>query len=238
MSTFDAVIGQIKGELNSDAPTSTVRVRLLGHQPYAPVWHAMQQFTAQRTDASLDELWCVEHSPVFTQGQAGKPEHLLAPGDIPVIHIDRGGQVTYHGPGQAVVYTLINLTRRQLGIKTFVSRLEDALLATLLNFHIQAERRTGAPGLYLGAEKIAAIGLRVKRGCTYHGLSLNVNMDLEPFTRIRPCGLNNTGVTQISAYRHENSTVHAAHHYLIDHLCEIMGYTRRIDDTQLPDTLN
>lgn len=219
-----------------NAPISAVRVRLLGHQPYAPVWRAMQQFTAERNEATLDELWCVEHPPVFTQGQAGKPEHLLAPGDIPVLHIDRGGQVTYHGPGQAVVYTLINLARLQLGVKTFVSRLEDALQATLLDFHIHAERRTGAPGLYLGREKIAAIGLRVKRGCAYHGMSLNVDMDLEPFTRIRPCGLNDTGVTQIRTHSTQNCAMSTVNHGLVDHLCRVMGYTRRIEDTQLSDT--
>ena len=163
-------------------------VRHLGRQPYEPVWRAMQRFTDARDAASTDELWVVEHDPVFTLGQAGKPEHVLAAGDIPVVQVDRGGQVTYHGPGQLVVYPLLDLPRLKIGVRDYVCRIEQAIIDTLSDWNIEAVRRDGAPGVYVGDAKIAALGIRVRRGRTFHGLAFNVAMDLEPFHRINPCG--------------------------------------------------
>ncbi|MFT4247407.1 MAG: lipoyl(octanoyl) transferase LipB [Pseudomonas sp.] len=172
-------------------------VRRLGRQPYEPVWRAMQRFTDARGEASDDELWVVEHEPVFTLGQAGKPEHVLAPGQIPVLHVDRGGQVTYHGPGQLVVYPLLDLRRLGIGVREYVSRIEQAIIDTLAEWNIEAVRREGAPGVYVGDAKIAALGIRVRRGCSFHGLSFNVAMDLEPFRRINPCGYQGLQVTSV-----------------------------------------
>jgi len=173
------------------------RVRELGRQPYEPVWRAMQHFTDQRTEATVDELWLVEHDPVFTLGQAGKPEHVLLPGDIPVVQVDRGGQVTYHGPGQLVVYPLLDLRRLNLGVRDLVCGIEQAVIDVLADWNIEAERRAGAPGLYVADAKVMAIGLRVRRGCSFHGLALNVAMDLEPFHRINPCGFQGLRVTSM-----------------------------------------
>lgn len=175
-----------------------VRVRNLGRTGYDAVFAQMQSYTVDRDNHSLDELWMTEHDPVFTQGQAGKPEHVLAPGDIPIVQTDRGGQVTYHGPGQIVGYLLFDLKRMGIGVKALVRGIEDAVIQTLSEFDIQGERRDDAPGVYVRGNKIGALGLRVKRGCSYHGLSLNVDMDLEPFSRINPCGLTDIGVTQIA----------------------------------------
>src|SRR5512141_642710 len=177
---------------------STLLVRRFpGLQPYEPVWRAMQAFTDARTSESADELWVVEHEPVFTLGQAGKWEHVLLPGDIPVVPVDRGGQVTYHGPGQIVAYPLIDLRRSGIGVRDFVQRIEQAIIDTLAEWNIGAARKEGAPGVYVGAAKVAALGLRVRRGCTFHGLAFNVNMDLEPFRRINPCGFQGLHVTQM-----------------------------------------
>ena len=172
-------------------------IRQLGVQPYEPVWRAMQHFTETRTEAIADELWVLQHPSVFTQGQAGKAEHLLAPGDIPVIQIDRGGQVTYHGPGQLVIYLLINVRRASVGVRELVSLIEAAIIDTLASFKIEAAARADAPGVYVGDAKIAQLGLRIRRGCSYHGLSLNVAMDLSPFSRINPCGYAGLAVTQL-----------------------------------------
>lgn len=172
-------------------------VRRLGRQPYLPVWRAMQRFTDARDEATPDELWVVEHEPVFTLGQAGKPEHVLAPGEIPVIHVDRGGQVTYHGPGQIVVYPLLDLRRLKIGVREYVCRIEQALIDTLAEWNIEAQRREGAPGVYVGDAKIAALGIRVRHGRSFHGLSFNVAMDLEPFRRINPCGYQGLQVTSV-----------------------------------------
>ncbi len=172
-------------------------VRQLGRQPYEPVWRAMQRFTDARDEATRDELWVVEHDPVFTLGQAGKDEHVLAPGEIPVVHVDRGGQVTYHGPGQIVVYPLLDLRRLGIGVREYVCRIEQAIIDTLLEWNIVAVRREGAPGVYVGDAKIAALGIRVRRGCTFHGLAFNVDMDLEPFQRINPCGYQGLQVTSV-----------------------------------------
>ena len=173
------------------------RVRELGRQPYEPVWRAMQRFTDVRDEGTADELWVVEHDPVFTLGQAGKPEHVLAAGDIPVIHVDRGGQVTYHGPGQIVVYPLLDLKRRKVGVREYVHRIEQALIDTLAEWNIEAVRRDGAPGVYVADAKVAALGIRVRRGCTFHGLAFNIGMDLEPFHRINPCGYQGLQVTSM-----------------------------------------
>lgn len=171
-------------------------VRRLGRVEYEPAWRAMQDFTARRDAATPDELWLLEHPPVFTQGQAGKPEHLIAPTAIPVVPIDRGGQITYHGPGQLVAYVLVDLKRRGYGVRELVTRLEEAVIALLAAHDVAAGRRAGAPGVYVGGAKIAALGLRVKQGRTYHGLALNVDMDLGPFALINPCGYPGLAVTQ------------------------------------------
>ncbi|NQZ07041.1 MAG: lipoyl(octanoyl) transferase LipB [Algicola sp.] len=163
-------------------------VRQLGRYAYVPVWHAMQKFTDDRDENTQDEIWIVEHDPVFTQGQAGKAEHLLFPGDIEVVKVDRGGQVTYHGPGQIVVYVLIDLRRRKIGVRELVTLIENAIVATLADHNITAAPKADAPGVYVDGKKIASLGLRVRKGCTFHGLALNVDMDLEPFLRINPCG--------------------------------------------------
>ena len=175
-------------------------VRELGRQPYEPVWRAMQRFTDARTDATVDELWLVEHDPVFTLGQAGKDEHVLAPGDIPVVHVDRGGQVTSHGPGQIVAYPLVDLKRLKVGVRDYVCRIEQAMIDTLAEWNIHADRKDGAPGVYIDGAKVAALGLRVKNGCSYHGLSLNVDMDLTPFTWINPCGYSGLQTIQLKDF--------------------------------------
>ncbi|WP_088329133.1 lipoyl(octanoyl) transferase LipB [Lacimicrobium sp. SS2-24] len=163
-------------------------VRQLGRQDYQPIWQAMQNFTDNRTLDTADELWLVEHNPVFTQGQAGKEEHLLAPGDIPVVKVDRGGQVTYHGPGQQMLYVLLNLKRRKIGVRDLVTALEQAVVEALQPFAIDAYPKADAPGVYVDGKKICSVGLRIRKGCSFHGLALNVNMDLSPFARINPCG--------------------------------------------------
>ncbi|QTR51729.1 lipoyl(octanoyl) transferase LipB [Candidatus Thiothrix anitrata] len=173
-----------------------MRVRVLGQQAYLPVLQQMQDFTRERTAATVDELWLVQHLPVFTLGRNGKPEHVLAPGDIPVVPIDRGGQVTYHGPGQLVVYLLLDIRRKALGVRELVMGIEQSIITLLARYGITAQGDREAPGVYVQGSKIAALGLRVTRGYTYHGLSLNVAMDLEPFQRINPCGYAGLQVTQ------------------------------------------
>jgi lipoyl(octanoyl) transferase len=172
------------------------RIRRLGRVDYEPTWQAMQSFTAGRAPDTPDELWLVEHPPVFTLGQAGRREHVLADLGIPVVAIDRGGQVTYHGPGQVVVYVLLDLRRRGYGVKELVSRLEQAVIDLLADLGVAAERLAGAPGVYVGGAKIAALGLRIRNGCSYHGLALNVAMELAPFAAINPCGYAGMRVTQ------------------------------------------
>jgi lipoyl(octanoyl) transferase len=173
-------------------------VRDLGRSQYQPVFEAMKAFTATRTAATVDEVWLTEHEPVFTQGQAGKAEHLLAPGDIPVVQSDRGGQVTYHGPGQIVAYLMLDIRRLGLSVRGLVTGIEQAVVATLDEYGVTGAPRADAPGVYVGGAKIASLGLRVRRGCSYHGLALNVAMDLEPFGRINPCGLWGMQVTQLA----------------------------------------
>ncbi len=171
-------------------------VSQLGRADYEPTWQSMMKFTAERTAETPDELWVVEHPPVFTLGQAGKPEHLLVDTGIPLVKIDRGGQITYHGPGQVVVYLLIDLPRRKLKVRELVGRIEQAVIDCLGEQGVTAERHDGAPGVYVGPAKVAALGLRVRNGCCYHGVSLNVDMDLSPFSAINPCGYAGMAVTQ------------------------------------------
>ena len=170
----------------------------LGLADYAPVFEAMKAFNDARSEATEDELWVVEHPPVFTQGLAGKPEHLLIRDDIPVVQIDRGGQITYHGPGQLVVYTLIDFKRRQTSVRHIVSALENSIIATLAEYGIAAAADPERPGVYVGAKKIASLGLRIKNGAVYHGLALNTDMDLSPFTHINPCGYAGMEMTQMA----------------------------------------
>ena len=172
----------------------------LGLRDYAPVFAAMQAFTESRHEATEDELWIVEHPPVFTQGMAGKPEHILQTGAIPVVQIDRGGQVTYHGPGQLVVYTLIDFKRRGISVRNLVTRLENSIIATLADYGIAAAADPKRPGVYVGAAKIASLGLRIKHGAVYHGLALNIDMDLSPFAYINPCGYAGMAMTQMADY--------------------------------------
>lgn len=177
----------------------TAVFRWLGRADYAPTWRAMQSFTDDRDATTPDEVWFLEHAPVFTQGLNGKHEHLLAPGDIPVVGIDRGGQVTYHGPGQLVVYPLIDLRRRGIGVRELVVALESAVIALAKAHGIAAAGRRDAPGVYVEGRKLASLGLRIRRGCSYHGFALNVDMDLEPFGRINPCGMAGLEMTQLGA---------------------------------------
>lgn len=199
----------------------TLHIRRLGRVPYEPTWHAMRDQTLARAgDAGAvapDELWLVEHPPVFTQGQAGKPEHLLHDIGVPVVPIDRGGQITYHGPGQVVIYLLLDLQRRQIKVRDLVHRIEQAVIDLLAEYGVSADRRTGAPGVYVGDAKVAALGLRVRNGCCYHGVSLNVDMDLTPFAAINPCGYAGMAVTQLRDLG-VNVTVSEAGDALLRHL--------------------
>ncbi len=165
-----------------------LHIRHLGRQDYESVWQAMQKYTDNRDSESADELWVVEHSPVFTQGQAGKAEHILAPGNIPVIQVDRGGQVTYHGPGQLVVYPLLDIKRLKIGVRQLVNTIEQSIVDMLAEYDVKAYPKADAPGVYVDESKVASLGLRIRKGCSFHGLALNVNMDMEPFHRINPCG--------------------------------------------------
>ena len=178
---------------------SHLLLRELGLVDYAPTLRAMQDFTDTRTPDTPDELWLLQHPRVFTQGQAGKAEHVLAPGDIPVIQVDRGGQVTYHGPGQCVLYLLVDIRRHKLGVRDLVDLIEHSIVQLLSEYDIEAAAKPAAPGVYVAGEKIASLGLRVRRGCSYHGLSLNVDMDLEPFQRINPCGYEGLQVTSMAS---------------------------------------
>lgn len=178
--------------------TKSLQIRQLGRVLYEPTWHEMQSFTDRRTAETLDELWFLEHPPVFTLGRNSKAEHLHDTGDIQVVQSDRGGQVTYHGPGQLIAYVLLDINRRQQGVQSLVNLLEQTVINLLSDHGIFAERRTKAPGVYVENRKIAALGLRVRKGCSFHGLSLNVDMDLAPFSMINPCGIEDLEVTQIS----------------------------------------
>ncbi|MDP6674119.1 MAG: lipoyl(octanoyl) transferase LipB [Gammaproteobacteria bacterium] len=179
--------------------TSMIQIRQLGLVDYASTLASMNKFTDRRSADTPDELWLLEHAPVFTLGLAAKRSHLLAPGEIPVVQVDRGGQVTYHGPGQLIAYTLIDLKRAGLTVRSLVSALENAVINTVAEYGIEARNRREAPGVYVGEAKLASIGLRIRRGCSYHGLALNVDMDLTPFTRINPCGFAGMQMTQLTS---------------------------------------
>ena len=189
----------MSSEMNSSAATDDRRiiVRHLGQVDYQQTWQQMQRFTDERTEQTADELWVLQHPPVYTLGKNAKPEHVLNPLSIPVINVDRGGQVTYHGPGQLVIYTLLDLNRLNIGVRELVTIIESAIVELLAGYGIQAAARRDAPGVYVDGDKIAALGLRVRRGCSFHGLAFNVDMDLEPFTRINPCGYEDLKVTQL-----------------------------------------
>lgn len=176
----------------------SIEFHRLGRRPYEPVWQAMRDFTDRRDAESPDQFWLVEHDPVFTQGRAGKPEHLLMPGDIPVVQSDRGGQVTYHGPGQVVLYPLIDVRRAGLGVRDLVTALEQAVIALLAELGVEARARSDAPGVYVGENKIASLGLRIRRGASFHGVALNVDGDLSPFQRINPCGYAGMAMTRLA----------------------------------------
>lgn len=202
---------------------NTLRIRWLGQQDYLSCWQAMQDFTNQRTETTIDEVWLLEHTPVFTQGQNGKPEHVLNPGSIPIVQTDRGGQVTYHGPGQLMAYILVDLRRKKLNVRELVTKIEQSVIALLAEYHITAIAKTEAPGVYVDEAKICSIGLRIRRGCSYHGIAFNVGMDLEPFTRINPCGFSQLKMTQFSALGGLNDTLETGRK-LVDYLGKHLGY--------------
>lgn len=196
----------------------------LGQRDYASSWQAMSDFTNQRNAETTDQLWLVEHPPVFTQGQAGKAEHLLFPGDIPVVQTDRGGQVTYHGPGQLVAYPLLDLRRLNIGVRELVTRIEQTIVATLAHYGINSAAKPDAPGVYVNGDKIASLGLRVRRGCSFHGLALNVDMDLSPFQRINPCGYQGLAMTQIRNLVPECPGLEQVQQQLVTEFTRKMGY--------------
>jgi lipoyl(octanoyl) transferase len=183
----------------SQANHDTLIIRWLPKQEYHSCWLAMREFTDHRTESTPDEIWLCEHEPVFTQGQNGKPEHILAAGDIPIVQTDRGGQVTYHGPGQLMVYTLIDLRRKKFNVRQLVSLIEQSVIDFLASLGITAAAKADAPGVYIDGKKICSIGLRIRRGCSYHGIAFNVALDLSPFQRINPCGFKDLEMTQLSA---------------------------------------
>ena len=214
--------------LSGTPPSPQLIVRNLGRQPYQPVWSAMKAFTDNRTGETPDEFWVVEHDPVYTQGQAGKAEHLLNPGNIPVVQSDRGGQVTYHGPGQLVLYVLVDVRRSKLTVRELVTALETAIINTLASDAITAYAKADAPGVYVkndqGLEaKLASLGLRIRKGCSFHGLALNINMDMTPFLHINPCGYAGMAMTQTSALGGPRS-VAEAQPILVAELARLIGY--------------
>lgn len=203
-------------------------IRRLGRCGYEPTWRAMQRFTDKRDDTTIDELWQVEHPPVFTLGMNGKKKHILAAGDIPVVPIDRGGQVTYHGPGQALIYLLLDIKRRKFGVRHVVEQMERAIIKLLADYEIGAYGRRDAPGVYVKSadteQKIAALGLRIRRGCSYHGLALNVDMALEPYQRINPCGYAGMAITQMAEFC-TTPDIHLIQDQLCQRLAEHLDYS-------------
>jgi lipoyl(octanoyl) transferase len=190
-----------------DNTPNTILLRELGLQSYEPVWHAMQHFTDTRTASTADEIWFTQHSPVFTLGLNSAPEHLLATGDIPVVQVDRGGQVTYHGPGQLMIYPLIDIRRAGLGVRDLVTALEQSVVDLAHDYGIEAAARADAPGVYVEGAKLASVGLRIRRGASFHGMALNVNVDIEPFSRINPCGFSNLEITDFSRLGAESELI-------------------------------
>ncbi len=202
----------------------TLIVRQLGRQDYEPLWRRMQDFTDERDPSTVDELWFTEHPPVFTLGVNASREHLLAPGDIPVVQIDRGGQVTYHGPGQLMIYPLIDLRRRGIGVRDLVTALEQSVVDLLADSGIDSRARQDAPGVYVGDVKIASVGLRIRKGCSFHGMALNVDVDLEPFSRINPCGFQDLEVTDLNRLEAGNDLVDVSRR-LLPHFGRHIGVT-------------
>jgi lipoyl(octanoyl) transferase len=210
---------------------NTVITRFLHLQDYADCWQAMKNFTDHRDANTLDEFWIVEHPPVFTLGQNSKPEHILDTGTIPLIQSDRGGQVTYHGPGQLIIYVLVDLKRKQLNVRELVSALENAVIQLLASYSIHAKAKCEAPGVYVNDQKICSVGLRIRRGCSYHGLALNIQMDLLPFSRIHPCGYRELKMTQLSELTGPEE-INRVSHQLLDYLAANLGYTTQLIKTE------
>ncbi|KFZ37002.1 octanoyltransferase [Shewanella mangrovi] len=214
----------------------TLHICHLGMMDYETVWHAMQQLTDNRDETVEDQLWLVEHPPVFTQGQAGKAEHLLNTGDIPVIQVDRGGQVTYHGPGQMVAYPLLNVKRLKIGVRQLVTDIEQTVVSVLDKYDIEAYPKADAPGVYVNGDKIASLGLRIRRGCSFHGVAFNINMDLEPFHRINPCGYAGLEMTQAKQLGGPQTVEQAANEFA-EIFSQRLGYTQLIHHQGLPKSL-
>ncbi|OCQ53644.1 Octanoyltransferase [Photorhabdus australis subsp. thailandensis] len=209
--------------MKSQLQHKTIFLRQLGIQPYEPISDAMHLFTEQRDINTPDEIWLVQHPKVFTQGQAGKTEHLLFPGDIPIIQSDRGGQVTYHGPGQQVMYVMIDIKRAKIGVRQLVTAIEDTVVKTLAHFGVKAYARPDAPGVYVDEAKICSLGLRIRKGCSFHGLALNIAMDLEPFLRINPCGYSGMKMTQLSELV-PGITIEQVQPILVETFCQQLGF--------------
>ena len=201
-------------------------VRQLGLQDYQEIWHKMQDFTDNRNVETIDEVWLVEHYPVFTQGQAGKPEHLLQSGAIPLVQSDRGGQITYHGPGQQVMYVLIDIRRHQnLNVRQLVTALEQSVVRTLADYAIEGYSKVDAPGVYIDGKKICSLGLRIRKGCSFHGLAFNINMDLQPFHYINPCGYAGLEMCQLADFiGRDEAVLDKVSPKLVNHLTELLGY--------------
>ena len=209
--------------LTSDS--NTLIIKNLGLQSYLPVRQAMQDFSAQRKSDTNDEIWLLEHQPVFTLGKNGKAEHLLERSDIPLINIDRGGQITYHGPGQLIVYLLIDIKRRGLGVRRLVTLIEQSIINTLADYQLNAYAKKEAPGVYIDEAKIAAVGLRIKKGCSFHGLSLNISMDMTPFKTINPCGYKDLQIVQLADFI-KDVQLSQVQEKLLSYLVKSMGYAR------------
>ena len=207
-------------------PENKLIIRQLGLQEYDLIWKKMQDFTAQRDEATADELWCLQHPPIFTMGLNGKKKHLLNIKDIPVIKIDRGGQVTYHGPGQLIIYTLIDLARLNIGVKELVNIIEKSIIDLLSDYRVDAQGKENAPGVYVADAKIAALGLRIKKNKSYHGLSLNIDMDLTPFQQINPCGYEGLAVTQLADLSTTEKYQDVSER-LVSHLSKRLGYAKQ-----------
>lgn len=208
-----------------------LEIKFLGRQDYLPVWEKMHQFTDERDENTADQVWIVEHNPVFTQGQAGKEEHVLNAGDIPIVKSDRGGQVTYHGPGQMVVYFLLNLRRKGIGVRELVTHIESLVIQTLADLGIQSAARPDAPGVYVEDKKICSLGLRIRRGCSFHGLALNIDMDLSPFLRINPCGYAGMEMVQVADFTTQEQRANLEQ-VLVTHLTKLLGYSDITETTE------